>query len=307
MKFAWIFIALFCLIGLMAGGWWFYLEATSSDATQQQAQREAQKEALRREALKMAQKNRSAFKKGRRWDIIFSTDGLHLDHCADYAQHLLSLILNRTDAQYGRYRLSPPHTPSTTSKAAIQQVLDRKMDIIVLPSHAAYEQQLKPIRIPICKGLLSYHFIQAQANAASDIDVAALSKKRFRLGSESPWQQVLIDHQLQTGQDQVDYELLHIARHMHEPTRIHPGQLVHIKQAYYFYTHPDATLLHERIQVGLEKCLYDGSFERSFQLHWQKIIQAAALDKRNIITLKNTQLPAKTPTGQSHLWYEITY
>ena len=308
MKIVIFLVTLLVLSGLAGLSWYWYAAQTDKAQAESIAEKEAVKAALQRQALKMARSQRSEFKKGRRWDIRFNTQGLGLGHSAKYSQHLLSLVLNRTDSAYGRYRLDSAKQISTDIPTAIKLILDKSIDVIVLPSTKQFEEKLKPIRIPICKGLMSYYLIEALPGNDATFEAKALQAATIRINKHNPWRQVLNDHQLTvSANEQADYALHHIASIRDKRQRFNEQHLINIKQAYYFYVHPEAHLLHERIQTGLEHCLYDKSMQRCFDQHWPPIIQSIALDKRNIISLTNKYLPEKTPIDQSHLWHEITY
>ena len=70
----------------------------------------------------------------------------------------------------------------------------------------------------------------------------------------------------------------------------------------YFFVSINNPTLAQRIEMGLNTALNDGSFEALFKKHHDHLIKKASLDSRKIILLDNPYLP---PIGESPklLWW----
>ena len=58
------------------------------------------------------------------------------------------------------------------------------------------------------------------------------------------------------------------------------------------------------IESGLETMINYGRFDELFMRYHKGYIEAANLDKRTLIVLKNILLPPKTPINRPELWYK---
>ncbi len=71
----------------------------------------------------------------------------------------------------------------------------------------------------------------------------------------------------------------------------------------YFWVRQENTALAQRITLGLQRALADGSFRRLFESYHAHEIAALKQDKRHVIRLDNPLLPAGTPAVDTRWWW----
>lgn len=193
------------------------------------------------------------------------------------------------------------------------------------------EAQIRPIRIPLLKGLLGYRaFIireddQARFDAIESLEELA----QLRAGQHDHWPdtQVLrhndltvttfMDHEalfkmLQGGR--FDYFPRGIAEAWEEleerrdaPLTLEQRLLLYYPQPIYFFVSPDNSELAERIERGLVSLLENGDFDAFFHSHppIQQALQDVASRPRKILQLNNPLLPEETPLDNNAFWHPL--
>jgi ABC-type amino acid transport substrate-binding protein len=189
------------------------------------------------------------------------------------------------------------------------------------------EAELLPIRIPLLRGLLGVRLIMVRQEDADRLSavrsVADLADFRVGQGLGWPDTDILRANGLDivTG-DQYKglFEMLALGRFDLFPrgiteawdevaeTRglvVEPNILLIYPTAIYFFVHPDAKALADRIERGLRMAIQDGSFDALFQEHTAESLALTQPETRRILRLHNPLLPDLTPLEDRTLWAEL--
>ena len=188
------------------------------------------------------------------------------------------------------------------------------------------EQQLRPIRIPLCKGLFGYRVLlirkeeQVRFNQVKTLkDLAGLSA-----GQGTHWPDATIMQKngmrvvtAETTESlfrmlkakRFDYFPRGISEAWFELQQRNESQLVveeklllHYPAAIYFFVNKKNEELAKRIETGLEKLIDSGQFDAFFYHHPRVSTGLEHLKGRQIMSLDNPMLPAKTPVDNPRYW-----
>jgi hypothetical protein len=253
------------------------------------------------------------------------------DQRNDYFVAALRLALDKTRDQYGDYLLEESSQPLTQSRAIAMLSEGAEVDVLWSMTSRLRETQMLPVRIPLLKGLMGYRiFIIRAEDEIWFKDITTLDQLReLRAGQGHDWPdaEILRSNGLRV-ETSVDYEnlfrMLHagrfdfLPRAINEPWEevkaredlnltIEKNLLLHYPTASYFFVSKNNPTLAERLRVGLETAIADGSFETLLLKH---PINAFALknvrmEQRHMLKLVNPLLPAETPLGRKELWWQM--
>jgi hypothetical protein len=239
-----------------------------------------------------------------------------------YPLALLRLALDRSGRRY-QLEVSPLRTTQARSLRLLAKGGD--LDVVWTVTSKSREMQLRPIRIPIDRGLIGWRVLLVRRGEESRLAGVQSTRElsRFLGGQGHDWPDLAIlranglrvrgaptyaslfamlarghiDY-FPRGFDEVATELS--AR---PALAIQPGLLLHYPSAMYFFVNKADGGLADAIQTGLEKCLRDGSFSRLFDQAYDPAIKAGQVWSRRIIELDNPELPDLTPLKRLDLWY----
>ncbi|MGM0767627.1 MAG: hypothetical protein ACQEV6_06365 [Pseudomonadota bacterium] len=187
------------------------------------------------------------------------------------------------------------------------------VDIANVASSRERESKLLAVPIPIDGGLLGFRVCVVLPEALSLFEgvrsVDDIRKRGIRIGQGVHWPDAEI---LKVNDIPVvthtRYEILFrmlrnnrfdcFARGVSEVTfdleiendpdlLIEPSLLLAYPMPSYFFTAPDDYLTAHRIQLGMERAIIDGSFGRFLKEYYGEPLEALALDRRNVVVLRN--------------------
>lgn len=242
-----------------------------------------------------------------------------------YMRSVLQLACHKAQANC---RLVPTLEMVQSRSIAELQKPDSRIDVMWCMTDPQREQRLRPIRIPLYKGLIGWRVAllpkgapQLLAQVKQLADLAA-----FRAGQGHDWPDVTIlrnaglpvitssDYEplfSMLNQRRFDYfprgviEIENEYRaHAASGITIDPHVLIHYPSAFYFFVGHDNAALASLLETGLERAIADGSFDRLFQQHHGATLRRLKLDSRRVIELNNPLLPAQTPLQRKALWYQ---
>ncbi|WP_230623758.1 substrate-binding periplasmic protein [Chromobacterium violaceum] len=242
---------------------------------------------------------------------------------------LLREALERTSPKYGPAELQPS-PQSMTETRYLQELLLGNLDVAWSSTSEERERLMRPVRIPLDKGLLGYRVALIPAARQSDIagvrDLAGL--RRLRVGQGLGWGDVRLYRHNGIQVTEAGYELLfamldkgrfdlfprgigEVFSELDNRSAAFPGLavdkslLIYYPWPYYFFFNRErGAELAKRVEEGLRLMLKDGSYDRFFQQHYGASIRRADLDGRTLIRLDNPMLPKKTPLDDARLWYQ---
>lgn len=247
-----------------------------------------------------------------------------------YFVEMLDLALRKTREEYGDYRIEPATIPISQERAFDLVKRGRYLDVVWGMTSIRREQQVRPVRIPLLKGLLGHRVLLVRRDNLPGIQRISAPAELARLTGiqGSGWPDTAIlkanDMNIVTSTDydgmfemvtsgRVDYFPRSVAEVWPEITRfrddalvISPSPLIVYKGPIYFFVNPDNAQLAERLALGLQRAIDDGSFDKQFRSR-DEIRQAIAFLEdapRTLIRLNNPNLPPATPVADTRLWYQ---
>lgn len=190
------------------------------------------------------------------------------------------------------------------------------------------EKQLRPIRIPLFKGLIGWRLAMVNRKHVSLFkNVTSLSQlQKYSAGQGHDWpDSKIFRHNELTLYESIgrkslvpmlkagrfDYfpralpEIWKELEALDDPELAVEQHLVlRYPSAYYFFTATENELLAQQIESGLNIAIDDGSFDRVFFKHYGPVLIQASIDQRQIIELQNPYLPEQTATDDKRLWLD---
>nr|WP_315463415.1 hypothetical protein [uncultured Rhodoferax sp.] len=243
---------------------------------------------------------------------------------------ILQLALDETQSTWGPYALQPGPKVMTPARAEMQ--LGNSQDISVMARTTSLEQEkkLRPIRIPLDKGLTGYRLFLikgSQQAAYSGIrDTTAL--RQFRIGQAAGW----IDTEIlrHAGLNVVTgptYESLfpmlaagrfdlfsrginEISAEFSAHATTYPDLAVEKKlllyyplPRYFFFPRtPQGEKLAQRAEEGLRLLMRNGKYQKRYAQFKKSILADLHLSGRRVIRIANPTLSQETPLADKELW-----
>ena len=188
------------------------------------------------------------------------------------------------------------------------------------------EQQARPVRVPIFKGLYGWRLLLATSEVAARLrEVQTLNElQQFSMVQGLDWPdtgilqanglKVVVSpsydamfKQLRLGRadafprsvEEIWWELERYGQGL----AVVPNICLHYPAAVYYFVAPDEAELAAAIELGLQRLRASGAFERLFMKHHGEDLARARLGARRIIELHNPLLSPLTPLDKPELWY----
>lgn len=244
-----------------------------------------------------------------------------------YVVDLLEEALARSG---GRYQLEESTVPMTQSRALLAiEKNSTSVQVMWGMTSNERERRLKPVRIPIYRGLIGWRVLLYGAEAEKLSTVRNLQDlQRFSFGQRHDWPDtpILRSNGLNVVTSQ-DYKGLFgmlsagrfdlfprevvvawreqaLSRQDGLDLKVDNRLLLHYPTAFYFFTSRSRIDLAADIERGLEAMIADGSFKRLFDQYHGGVLRQANLANRIIIELENPDLPPETPLARKELWFQ---
>lgn len=258
------------------------------------------------------------------WTITYPKSEVENDVRYEYPLALLELALQKTSV---RYVLKTSIKPMPQAKALKR--LEENLDVNVVWSmtDVQREQQLRPIRIPIMRGLIGWRVFLAHKKSpflkAPITEMADLIAYSPVQGISWPDTKILQSNGFNviTARDYIDatevmnnrladffprsvIEVFHELGNKHSTQMsLREGVAFYYPSAVYFFTNKQNLTLARLIETGLQRAVEDGSYEKLFMEHYGESL--AKLDIKNSLNfrLANPLLPPLTPIGKPEYWY----
>jgi len=253
------------------------------------------------------------------------------DQRLDYFTGLLKLALDKTEADYGPYRLTPRKEPINQERS-FMMVSQNKLDVTWGMTSAMREIRTRPIRIPLMKGLLGYRIMlinRKRAAKLSSVDTREeLSQYVMIQGNGWPDVAILQDngvlvrtHTQYAGlfqmlsKDRVDFfprsiaeVWLELEKTITDGLMLKDNLVLQYVSPIYFFLPTDQEQLAERIETGLERAIADGSFDHYFRNRpeLKKALNLLNNTDYTLLKLKGPELHPKTPLEREELWFKPT-
>ncbi|MGM0569099.1 hypothetical protein [Marinobacter sp.] len=241
----------------------------------------------------------------------------------------LELAFDKTP-EYGNYRITRS-TEMVQGRALLElrrDPADRQVDIANVATSPAREDSLNAVALPIDGGLLGFRVCVVRKNQLDrfrDIrGIEDLADREISIGQGAHWPdtdilrangvKVVTHTRFETlftmlaggrfdcfarGVSEVLYDLDQV--HDHE-LAIEPNLLLAYPMPSYFFVGPRDHDAAQRIQLGLERAIEDGSFSRFLFEYYGRAVDSLNLEQRQILILKNPFLRSDSaPVGREAL------
>ena len=246
----------------------------------------------------------------------------------EYRWKLLELALTHTNDIAKPLQLAP-FTENVTQNRGLSLLESGAIDVIALGTNAEREAQLLPVKIDILRGIVGFRLLVIRAadqERITQMDEVSLRKK-LMFGLNSQWADLPIMRA--NGFSVVtssDYENLFamlaanrfdaFPRGLNEARRelderkqnypqlaIEKSKALYFPYPVYFWVNKNNVALAKRIELGLSRSLADGSFRKLFESYHAAEITAIKREKRKVILLDNTILPAGNAKPDTSWWW----
>ncbi len=252
-----------------------------------------------------------------------------LDQRNSYFEDLLRLALDKSREEFGDYRLEP--VPLRVPQGRILRLLSagEEVDVLWTMTTRDREQHLRPVRIPLAKGMAGYRLLVVREHDSDSFaSVRSIEDLADRIAGQAadwPDTDILRHNELPVTtsgyfslftmlhRERIDY----IPRALNEPwvevaqrptldLQVEPTLLLYYPTASYFFVRKQNKALAERLEQGLENAIADGSFDELFLRHpsHRLVFEQAQLSRRRLLILDNPLLPKGTPLDRPELWWQ---
>lgn len=250
---------------------------------------------------------------------------------ADQRSHYPVALLQLALAKSGEPITAQPSDFVMTQYRTLKQLeLDHGIDVVWTMTNLEREHQLRPVRIPIDRGLIGYRLLAINDDdterfesfqSVDDIkqlvtvqgidwpDYQILQSNGFQLTSSNHFDgmyPMLLKHRVQFFARSMTEIWPELTSYANQGVVVAPRWVLHYPAALYFFVRKTDHELAQAIEKGLRIALADGSYKALFLKHFHDAITRADLGNRQVIELKNPLLPPDTPLTQSELWFNPT-
>ncbi|MDO8342385.1 MAG: diguanylate cyclase [Cellvibrio sp.] len=254
-----------------------------------------------------------------------------IPHATDmdrYTLKMLELALSHIDTPY---KVQPDAGGQRTQGRYVDDVISGKVDIMWAATDQDLENKLQPVRIPLLKGLLGHRiFLIHKGDQAKFDQVKTFADLlRLKLGQGTTWAdtKILEANKLTVVKTNKYLSLLHMLdggrfdafpRGVQEPwseVNSVPGLELEVekkimlvyKMPFYLFVNKNNQKLAKDLELGLNRALADGSFDKAFfsDPAIRSAVEKADLKNRLVFQLENPQLPKETPVDRPELWLDV--
>lgn len=244
-----------------------------------------------------------------------------------YAMQMLNLALSKIEVQY---EIVADENVISQSRN-IELVSSGQSDLLWAATNQQMEDTLLPIRIPLYKGLLGHRiFIIRKGDQARFDQINTIEDlQRLTFGQGKTWAdtEILRSNNLTVVTANKYQGLFYMLdgsrfdafpRGVQEPWQeletnatlplaVEEKIMLIYRMPFYFFTTKDNKKIAADIELGLNRAIADGSFDRVFfnDPMIKSVIEKANLKDRKVFKLSNPALPKETPLERKELWLDI--
>ncbi len=250
------------------------------------------------------------------------------DPNASYAIKMLKLAIAHSDNP--NYQLEISHENFTQTRTNEEVRSKGLLDVCWASSDSDIEAQLRPIRIPLFKGLLGYRiFIINKNDQAKFSHVKTLEElKKLTIGQGRTWAdgRILEANGFNVIKTNKYPSLFYMVeggrfdafpRGVNEPfgereTRpnmelaVEKSLMLYYRMPFYLFVAPDNQSLAKDLETGFARAIANGEFDKVFygDKAIQDVMQKANMKNRKLFKLDNTLLSKETPVDRPELWFD---
>lgn len=248
-----------------------------------------------------------------------------------YVVELLRQALERSKRPNEIIELTAIKEDFTQARLIAELYQGTDIDLIWTMTSKDREALIRPIRIPILKGLLGQRVFLIRESQQTIFDhiqsLNDLSRLVAGQGSHWPDTEILRANGLlvfTSPHYELLFNMLKGGRFNYFPRGVneawseidaHPNEGLVVEKTValsypapmYFFVKQDNEDLANRIDTGLESMINDGSFDKLFLSHptIADVVNRAQLSERKVFKLTNPNLPSETPLGDPRYWLQL--
>lgn len=245
-------------------------------------------------------------------------------YARDFDAHFLELLSLGLEKSGRAFELKPITVDVMPEQRSYRMIQNNVYSVHWLNANAERQSGLKPIKIPLFKGLIGWRVLLIrtgdQARFSQITNRQELAPLSAGLGHDWPDQKVFEFNQLNKvsspsweglfsmlEKGRFDYfprSIIEYQRELrlfsHLNIELEQHLLLRYPAAYYFFVHPDNQDLAEALQIGLDKALNDGSFDKVFEKNMAQYFTPLEGSTRHIVELAS---PLEFPKNDRRLWW----
>lgn len=242
----------------------------------------------------------------------------------NYFVEILELALKKSGKPYQLEKITTPILLENRSKNNLKQ---KFYDVHWMNAKSALEEDLRPIPVPLCKGLTGWRimFIRPdnQTIFSNMNNLMELNKFTAIHGHDWPEKYMYENNHLRQKLannfkslflmlhrkrgDYLSRSVLEIFEEEHAfpnlNITIEKDLVLHYPAAYYFYVDKNNQELADALEKGLKIAIADGSFDAVFNRYFSEQIQRANLSTRRIINIPFTP-PKSIDQSNPDFWFK---
>ncbi|GAA5173620.1 hypothetical protein GCM10025771_01330 [Niveibacterium umoris] len=266
-------------------------------------------------------------------EVRFSPGQSHDDKRYTYYWELLEAALSATRASDGDFRMTPVGETMSPARATAEVASDGLINVIVRTADARLDKTLRPLRIPLDKGLTGYRLFLVNHDDQPDMDrVDSLADlRRHELGQGRGWVDVEIlrsaGFNVVEGEGYDSLFMMLVARRFKLfPRGINEIQgeleaqrercpslaierhliLYYPLPRYFYFARTEAgERLARRVEDGLQRLIRSGDFERRYRAYKKRVLGNLPLSGRRVFRIANPDLPPETPLNHAAYWDDL--
>lgn len=253
-----------------------------------------------------------------------------LEQPTDYFTTLLAMALNASKAD--NEVIDIVFSERDYSQARWIHLVQNSSDNFVIwtMTDKEREQLLRPIRVPLFKGLFGYRVLLIRDNEQQRFDriadVTGLAQLLAGQGTHWPDTPIMQHNGLRVTTAETTESLFRminarrfdyfprgiseawfeLAQRNEKNLVVEKNILLHYPAALYFFVNKNNEALAKRIERGLEMLIDNGQFDEFFYKHPRVSSGLERITNRHVIHLENPFLPPETPLGNPRYWIDFT-
>ncbi len=250
------------------------------------------------------------------------------DPNAAYAIKMLKLAIAHSD--HPDYQVEISHENFTQTRTNEEVRSKGLLDVCWASSDSSIEAQLRPIRVPLFKGLLGYRIFIINKNDQAKFDqVHSLDDlKKLTIGQGRTWAdgRILEANGFNVIKTNKYPSLFYMVeggrfdgfpRGVHEPfgelearpnmeLAVEKNLMLYYRMPFYLFVAPDNQSLAKDLETGFTRAIATGEFDKVFygDKAIQDVMQKANMKNRKLFKLDNPLLSKETPVDRPELWFD---
>lgn len=258
------------------------------------------------------------------WTVVYPESELGDDPRDDFPVALLDLALQKTGV---RYRLKPSSYPLSKTKSLKLLRESLEVNVVWAMTDISREQQLRPIRIPIMKGLSGIRVLMLEEQhplAQQRIDdlfdlisfkpVQGLHWPDTKILQANGFNVMTSNNMVEGVQmlkdgtaDFFPRSITEIEDDLNNNRSNGLGMKKNLALVYptaiYYFTNKQNLTLSRLIETGLQRAIEDGSYQELFERFFAQSLINLEWESVSKFYLDNPLLPERTPLNQAHYWH----